>query len=519
MTIASSKSKRGRSTLKPKPILDRTLLLGALEEHSINLKAHQVDGFYGDLHRLGYPDLPHYVELYSNQQRRHQEEKKSCSTPADEHLMARDIHTNIVFSLKQLPLKFVHFLRNTKEFSTTTSTIDIAAPSNDNKTTKLAIRLQDGHLVESVIMRHRHENTEGRVDTRVTLCVSSQVGCAMGCTFCATGTMGIRGNLCTGEILEQLVHAERLLREEEKQSDEERAGMIFVGNCIRNIVFMGMGEPLNNYNNVVAAVRALLHPKLWNLRHTRVTVSTVGVTPNMKRLTKDLPEVALALSLHAPNQEMRSAIVPAAKSYPIKGLIDALDDHLMVNVKKKEDIEARKTASKKKKVMIEYVMLEGDTSSFECAHQLGKLCERRYLIVNLIPYNQTDVKDKLRCPSVEHMKEFQRIVASYGAFVYIRQTMGADVNGACGQLVVNKGKNNQIVDIEDGPFHDKNKSRRTVARYNIRSDGGADASKNNSRGKAKSDDILIRNLAIATGVAAACFLISSIVMLGHRKKA
>merc|ERR1719223_327174 len=99
--------------------------------------------------------------------------------------------------MKQLPRKFIYFLGNTKEFSTTTSSIDIAAPSCDNKTTKLAIRLQDGHLVESVIMRHRHENDAGRIDTRVTLCVSSQVGCAMGCTFCAIGTMGIRGNLCT----------------------------------------------------------------------------------------------------------------------------------------------------------------------------------------------------------------------------------------------------------------------------------------------------------------------------------
>lgn len=123
---------------------------------------------------------------------------------------------------------------------------------------------------------------------------------------------------------------------------------------------MGMGEPLNNYKNVVTAVKSMLDRKRWKMRQERVTVSTVGVIPNMKKLTKDLPCVSLALSLHAPNQKMRTAIVPAAKSYPIRGLIDALDSHLMATVENKDDIDARKKVSKRKRVMIEYVMRKCD---------------------------------------------------------------------------------------------------------------------------------------------------------------
>ena len=215
----------------------------------------------------------------------------------------------------------------------------------------------------------RHVSAGG---SRATLCVSSQVGCAMGCTFCATGTMGIRGNLCTGEILEQLVHADKVLMEElcaveaEVEAETERTSkrkqktdqnLAFV----RNIVYMGMGEPLNNYDNVIEACRGMIDRKRWNLAHGRVTVSTVGVTPKMRKLTQELPEINLALSLHAPNQPMREAIVPTAKIYPIQDMVDALDEHMMALVKAKSEdgtfnVEERKSASKRKRAMIEYVM-------------------------------------------------------------------------------------------------------------------------------------------------------------------
>jgi adenine C2-methylase RlmN of 23S rRNA A2503 and tRNA A37 len=173
--------------------------------------------------------------------------------------------------------------------------------------------------------------------------------------------MGIKGNLTTGEILEQIVHADRILAQEtlsRKENSSDKANNL---DLVRNVVFMGMGEPLNNYDNVVEACRALIDRKRWNLAHGRVTVSTVGVTPRIHQLTRDLPQVCLALSLHAPNQEMRSVIVPAAKAYKIEGLIDALDRHMMgVNSKTYDGTkftrEQRIRESTRRRAMIEYVM-------------------------------------------------------------------------------------------------------------------------------------------------------------------
>lgn len=207
-------------------------------------------------------------------------------------------------------------------------------------------------------------------------------------------------------------------------------------------------------------------------------MSTVGIVDKIRKLTEDLPEVNLAVSLHAPNQDMRTSIVPAAKRYPIEELIDALDNHMMTFVSKQRrhqrptrhsnenpqngeyvehgmkesySLEERTKESTRRRAMVEYVMLEGPTSSIEAAHELGKLCEGRQLVVNLIPYNQTDVRDQLRCPSEDHMQRFRNIVASYGSFCTIRRTMGADIDSACGQLVTleNKRKIRRVADIED----------------------------------------------------------------------
>ena len=201
------------------------------------------------------------------------------------------------FDWHSLPRTFVEVMK--KDFVTTTSYVETKQTSKDGLTTKLLVKLRDGHMVESVIMRHE--------TGRQTLCVSSQVGCAMGCTFCATGTMGIIGDLTAGEILEQLVHANSVL-------DPKKP--------IRNVVFMGMGEPLNNFENVKATVTAMHNTKQFGLGHGHVTVSTVGVTPSIRRLTKEMPHVNLALSLHAPTQELRSKIVPAAKAYKIEGIVE-----------------------------------------------------------------------------------------------------------------------------------------------------------------------------------------------------
>ena len=313
---------------------------------------------------------------------------------------------------------------------------------------------------------------------------------------------------------------------------------------------MGMGEPLNNYQNVLTTCRALINRKLWNLAYNHVTVSTVGVPSKMKALTRDLPEVNLALSLHAPNQRMREEIVPSARGTPIESLIEALDEHMMAILKQRrrdagnpqgsdQDVtsssevktpdedefneEERVSASKKKRAMIEYVMLTGDTSTIEAAHQLGQLCKGRHLVVNLIPYNKTNVKDKLSCPSEKHMQEFRNIVSSYGSFCTIRRTMGADIAGACGQLVVEEEeKQKAVLDIEDygsigktnGVVGKKEKRSSAVSRKTNHSErlGKAD------NVKAEEEDLLIWKLKLATGIAASLLIVSSTLLLLQKRK-
>jgi sorting nexin-8 len=409
---------------------------------------------------------------------------------------------------------------------------------------------------------------------------------------------GLSGNLTTGEILEQLVHADRLLaqeilaRKEESKSDEENDSTMNNSKTngkkkekgiesVRNVVFMGMGEPLDNYANVTEACRTMIDRSMWNLAHGRVTVSTVGLISQIRRLTKELPEVSLALSLHAPNQKDREDIVPTASRYPIEGLIDALDNHMMAYLDqkrkreswKKKPLEAadggipeeqrrlqiytaeeRIKESSRRRAMIEYVMLKGESSSFKCAHELGKLCENRHLVVNLIPYNATDVKDKLQCPSDEHMLEFRNIVQSYGTFVTIRRTMGADIASACGQLVQKKNKEQdekealkkqskvdkdhggreKAIDIEDvvvGRSENTNKSyKETVANTDTvtskapqKVEISEQKQDNDSRSSwteslSNNDlDRCFRILTLATTVSASCFLASSALFLKRKR--
>ncbi|KAI9986326.1 hypothetical protein PInf_025266 [Phytophthora infestans] len=279
-------------------------------------------------------------------------------------------------------------------------------------TVKLLLKLQDGHEIEAVIMRHTGRNT---------LCVSSQVGCQMGCTFCATGTLGIIADLCSGEILEQLAHANRVAP-------------------IRNVVFMGMGEPLNNYDAVLAAIRAMT--KVFGLAPKYITLSTVGVIHRIRQLSRDAPLVRLALSLHAPTQEMRSEIVPTSTAYPLDKLMAAIDDHLAMK-------EGRL-------VMVEYCMLAGVNDSIETAHTLGKLLQNRSVHVNLIPYNTTDVGAQFQSPSAEDIRAFHAVLREpYNLKATIRENHGTDIDGACGQLAL-KNKPDGSRDIEDlGPRRTK----------------------------------------------------------------
>ncbi|KAM3230336.1 hypothetical protein ACQJBY_060870 [Aegilops geniculata] len=315
-------------------------------------------------------------------------------------------------------------LRN--KFRPTTSTLTAAAESKDRTTTKLLIRLQNGESVEAVIMRY--DSRLGKYDgktrpggVRSTLCVSSQVGCKMGCRFCATGTMGFKSNLSSGEIVEQLVHATRYSQ-------------------IRNIVFMGMGEPLNNYTALVEAIQVLTGFP-FQISPKRVTVSTVGIIHSINKFNNDLPNINLAVSLHAPDQDIRCHIMPAARAFPLAKLMNAL--------------QLYQNASKQT-IFIEYIMLDGVNDQEEHAHKLGKLLENFKAVVNLIPFNPIGSASTFKTSSDQSIKKFQKVLRGiYSIRTTVRQEMGQDIAGACGQLVVSlpdersAGGATLLSDIED----------------------------------------------------------------------
>ncbi|KAL4857551.1 putative dual-specificity RNA methyltransferase RlmN 2 [Chlorella vulgaris] len=254
----------------------------------------------------------------------------------------------------------------------------------------------------------RKKHVGGR---RSTLCVSSEVGCAMGCTFCATGTMGFTADLTAGEIVEQLVHARGV-------------------SSIRNVVFMGMGEPLNNYEAVRSAVHMMTDSRFFALRRRKVTVSTVGVIPRLLQMADDMPGVSLALSLHAPTQELRQTIVPSAKAFKLDRqvmLMAALDEY------------QRRT---KLRVFVEYVMLGPDINCTTAhAHQLGALLRGKDLLVNLIPWNPIlSPSMAFAAPEEGATAAFHRILRyEYAVNCTIRAEKGQDISGACGQLVLEHG--------------------------------------------------------------------------------
>ena len=332
--------------------------------------------------------------------------------------------------------------------------------SGRGDTTKLLIELRDGHRVETVVMRHAN---------RSTVCVSSQIGCQMGCKFCAvsypltahcfimpcldasqTGTMGIIGNLTAGEIIEQVVFASRLT-------------------SVRNVVFMGMGEPLNNYANVRVALRFLVSDKLMALSARHVSVSTVGVLQGMRRLTEEMPEVNLALSLHAPNQEVRKKIVPAAAGCHIDSLMAAVDAHVAANPFARASAESLESTSQRRivGVMIEYILIKDVNDRPEHAHELGQLLRSRrgHILLNLIPYNPTEVCEAFEAPSKEDIDRFFGILVAepYRIVTRVRREMGQDIAGACGQLaLVNPADKPRLRDIEDAVAESavKDKARR-----------------------------------------------------------
>ncbi len=269
--------------------------------------------------------------------------------------------------------------------------------------TKLVLRTPAGYLIESVIMRTG--------TGRVSLCVSSQVGCAAACEFCATGQMGIAKNLSAAEILDQVVLAGNRIEAEDRR--------------VRNIVFMGMGEPFHNEAAVYEAVAALLSPEMFHHTPGRILISTVGIPDAMIRCARRFPEVNLALSLHSVRQNVREQLMPLAARYQL--------DELRAAVAKVNQVQNRT-------LMIEYLMLAGVNDSLHDAHELAEWLTGLDVHVNLIPYNPIDSAPQWRTTDRTQRDAFAAILRAAGFVTTIRYSLGADIAAACGQLVQNENR-------------------------------------------------------------------------------
>ena len=277
---------------------------------------------------------------------------------------------------------------------------EISRLKSTDGTVKWLFDVGGGNAIETVFIPE---------DDRGTLCVSSQVGCAIGCRFCSTGHQGFSRNLTTGEILAQLRQAEFFLRQDLGQDER----------VISNVVMMGMGEPLQNYHAVVPALKVMLDDHAYGLSRRRVTVSTSGVVPMMDRLRDDCP-VALAVSLHAPNDALRDILIPLNKKYPIAAVLEACRGYLE---KAPRDF-----------VTFEYCMLDGFNDSLEHAHELVALLKDNiHCKLNLIPFNPFPASG-LKCSSAAQVKAFANVLQQAGIVTTVRKTRGDDIDAACGQL-------------------------------------------------------------------------------------
>jgi len=275
--------------------------------------------------------------------------------------------------------------------------------SADGRAHKAALKLADKNRVESVLLKTK----PGEVWST---CISSQVGCAMGCNFCATGLMGLKRNLTAEEISDQIVFWRQYMRENK------------IKGRLTNVVYMGMGEPLHAIAPVLDSLRILLDPERLGLSARHISVSTVGLVPGMERLIEEFPQVNLALSLHAATDALRGKLVPVNQAYPVRELSRVLQYAIKMTGRK---------------IFIEYVLLAGENDRVEHARELAKFIRRidrqDLLHVNLIVWNPTDTSHET--PSKEAAERFRDFLKTRGIGVTIRKNLGTDIDGACGQLI------------------------------------------------------------------------------------
>ena len=321
---------------------------------------------------------------------------------------------NLDFSeITILPKTFRDFL--SKKYTISTLEKKIHLNSADSSTTKLLFELNDGELIESVLMRYTSDYGK---KGRKTACISTQAGCALGCTFCAPGQQGFRRNLTSGEIIEQVLQLQKIALEEdfiEVKDGKRKKGEI---QGITNIVYMGMGEPLANYKNTVMSIRNIIDNTGINIGSRHITISTVGLIPQIKKLAQEKLQINLAISLHAPDNKTRSETMPINKRFPIEELIDVC--HYYVE----------KT---NRRIFFEYVLLKDQNDSLSNAEKLGKLLNGLHCHVNLIPVNPTT--DGIYARTDDNANRlFQGVLKRFGIPSTIRIEKGIDINAGCGQL-------------------------------------------------------------------------------------
>ncbi len=292
--------------------------------------------------------------------------------------------------------------------------------AKDGRTRKLLLELSDGRLIETVLMLYP-ASAEGRA--RATVCVSTQAGCAYGCTFCATGQMGFERHLSAGEIVAQVLYFARELRERPWIAPDGQAI-----DHVTNLVFMGMGEPLHNYDNTLQALRILNMPEGLRIGARHMTVSTVGLVPGILRLADEPLQVNLAISLHAPNNAMRLRTMPVTRKYPIEQVLEAVRAY------------ATKTG---RQVTFEYVLLAGVNDGEEHARELAKLLAplKQLGHVNLIPVNKTAAG--YEPPTGERIRAFRETLRAGGVSSSVRAERGDDIAAACGQLRTREAQQRQ----------------------------------------------------------------------------
>ena len=319
---------------------------------------------------------------------------------------------------------------------------------DSEETTKFLFKLPDGNVIETVLMYHRHEKENSEVNdrkilrswtnpnfktethklNRITICISSQVGCAVGCIFCVTGKLGFKKNLSRQQIVGQILYANSFIKQKFGKKEDG------TWNKVRNVVFMGMGEPLLNYDNMKQSIYCMLDQQMLGLSKRHVTISTSWVVRYIDQLVTDGIDVRLALSLHAPNQPLREQLIPMiGKKRPLDDLMRSIDDY---------------TAATGNRVFYEYIMIKDLTDTADIGHQLGKLLADRSAHVNLIPYNENPAMPDLTTSEFGVIMKFKHVVEHYGVTVTVRDTLGRNVKGACGQLGYEKIMKERIEEMD-----------------------------------------------------------------------